>query len=119
MPRRKKIKLKKDMNYLDLIPVCACEWKKNKNGIVTVDMVHHGFYHWIAHKFFKTPDVSHIALDRFGSFVWQQIDGNRTIYEIGENVKEQFGKATEPLYERLAKYFSTLYDNHFIEYKEV
>lgn len=118
MARRKKIKLKKGENYLELIPVYREEapWTINKKGIVTVDMVHHGFYHGIAHKFFKTPSVSHIALDRFGSFVWQQIDGQRSIMEIGVLVKEKFGKEAEPLYERLSQYFMTLYNNNFIDY---
>lgn len=121
MAGRKKLKLKKDQNYLELIPMYGKDvpWTVDKKGIVTVDMVHHGFYHFIAHKFFKTPSVSHIALDPFGSFVWQQIDGKRSILEIGELVKNRFGKEAEPLYERLSKYVATLYDNNFIEYREV
>ena len=119
MARQKKLKLKKGQNYLDLVPLASCPWTVDQKGIVTLDMVHRGFYHWVAHKFFKTPDVSHIALDRFGSFVWQQIDGVRSITDIGALVKDHFGKDIEPLYERLAKYFATLYENQFIEYKEV
>ena len=119
MAKRKKIRLKKGENYLDLIPLQACAWTIDEKGLVTLDMAHHGFYHWIAHKFFKTPDVSHIKLEEFGSFVWQQIDGVRDLTEIGVLVKEHFGKKAEPLYERLAKYFATLYDNQFIDYKEV
>ena len=56
------------------------------------------------------------ALADFGSFVWQQMDGSRSIYEIGQLVKVQFGEKAEPLYDRLSQYFQTLYRNHLIGY---
>ena len=43
---------------------------------------------------------SYIELDDFGTFVWHSIDGVRSIYDIGQLVKEHFGDKAEPLYER-------------------
>ncbi len=67
----------------------------------------------LAQKLWVTPRVSHVKLDRFGSFVWKQMDGNRNIIAIGALVREEFGDQAEPLYERLAKFVKMLRDNRF------
>ena len=104
-------------NYLDYIPAVNPKntWDE-ADGKVTIHMVHRGFYATIAQKFFHKPRVSHIDLDKMGSFIFPLIDGERSIYEIGEQVKLQFGEAAEPLYERLAKYMQILRNNRFIYY---
>ena len=70
----------------------------------------------IAQKIFKKPRISHIALDKYGSFVWQQMDGKRNVYDISKLVSERFGKDAEPVVERLVKYIQILYQNKFIGY---
>lgn len=91
-------------------------WDADKKGIVTVHVVNKGFYNRLAQKVFKKPRVSHIKLDEYGSFVWKQMDGKRTIYEISILVKEKFGAEAEPVLDRLVKYFQILYQNKFIGY---
>ena len=53
---------KKNDNYLDFIPIVnpKNDWSQDEQGIVTIHMVHRGFYASIAQKFFHTPRVSHI-----------------------------------------------------------
>lgn len=105
-------------NFMDFIPVCNPEytWDADRKGKVTVHVVNKGFYNRIAQKVFKRPPVSHIALDKYGSFVWQQMDGKRNVYEISKLVSERFGKEAEPLIDRLVKYIQILYQNKFIGY---
>ena len=81
---------------------------------MTVDMMHKGIFDKLAQKLWVTPRVSHVKLDRFGSFVWKQMDGNRNIIAIGALVREEFGDQAEPLYERLAKFVKMLRDNRFV-----
>ena len=109
---------KKQENYLDYIPVISPKntWDANENGVVTIHMVHRGFYAWIAQKFFHRPRVSHIDLDTMGSFIFQHIDGRRTTGDLAELVKAEFGKKAEPLYARLVKYMQILRNNGFIYY---
>lgn len=109
---------KKKKNFMDFIPVCNPEytWDADRKGIVTVHVLNKGFYNRIAQKVFKRPPVSHIALDKYGSFVWQQMDGKRNVYEISKLVSKRFGKEAEPLTERLVKYIQILYQNKFIGY---
>lgn len=105
-------------NFMDFIPVCnpAYSWDADKKGIVTVHVVNQGLYNRIAQKIFQRPKVSHIALDKYGSFVWRQMDGIRNVYDIAQLVSEQFGKDAEPVVERLVKYIQILYQNKFIGY---
>lgn len=110
---------KKKENYLDYVPAISGRhtWSE-EDGVVTVHMVHRGWNHWIAQKLFGRPRVSHIRLDEMGSFIYPLIDGKRDIGEIAMLVKEEFGEAAEPLYERLAKYMQILRNNELIYYKE-
>ena len=109
---------KKDHNYLEKVPLRNPEfsWKEDGQGIVTVDMVHKGIFDKLAQKLWVTPKVSHVKLDRFGSFVWKQMDGNRNIIDIGVLVREEFADQAEPLYERLAEFVKMLRDNRFVTF---
>ena len=71
-------------NYLDFVPVKnpSLPWSKDEEEIVTVDVTHRGLANKIAQIAFNRPKMSHIKLDRFGSFVWQEIDGEQNIYQI-------------------------------------
>ena len=105
-------------NYLDYVPAISPKNTWSVEGEkVTIHMVHWGFYASIAQKFFHRPRVSHIDLDKQGSFVFQQIDGKRTVGEIALLVKDKFGKEAEPLYDRLVKYMQILHNNGFIYYE--
>ena len=106
---------KQSENYLDYVPVISEKntWSE-ENGTVTVHMVLRGVYAAIAQKVFHRPRVSHIALDDTGSFIYPLIDGQRTVGELALLVKERFGDAAEPLYERFVKYMQILRNNGFI-----
>lgn len=111
---------KKNVNYLERIPKRPdkIKWSTDKEGIVTLDIENTGVFNRVAQKLFKKPEVSHVHLDKMGSFVWPLLDGERDIIAIGVLVKEHFGEEAEPLYERLAKYFQVLDSYSFVEWKE-
>ena len=108
---------KKSENYLDFIPIINSknDWSEGEDGIVTIHMVHRGFYATIAQKVFHTPRVSHIKLDEYGSFL--RINGERTVGQLAQQLKEQFGDQAEPLYDRLVKYMQILRNNEFILFR--
>ena len=107
--------------------------KKNKTGVSenylerkpsrpeviswSLDIENTGVFNRIAQKILKKPKVTHIHLDKTGSFVWPLLDGEKTIIELGKDVEAEFGEKANPLYERLAKYFQILDSYHFIEWK--
>ena len=102
-------------NYLERKPLRNEQflWSFEENA-VTLEIQNKGIMNKIAQKLFKKPKISYIHLDEMGSFIWPLLDGNKTIIEIGISVKEKFGDAAEPLYDRLAKYFQILDSYGFI-----
>ena len=107
-----------EKNYLRYIPAVSPlnTWDAGENGLVTVHMVHRGFWAWIARRFFGCPEVSHITLDAIGSFIFRCMDGTRTVGDLAELVRETFGAEAEPLYSRLVEYLQILRNNKFIYY---
>lgn len=107
-------------NYVDKIPVICADrpWEVLENGIVEVTVENKGFYNKIAQKFFSRPRFSFIKLDEYGSFVWQQIDGKKSVYEIGQMLEQSHEGAKQQLYERLCTYFGVLEQNRFITFQK-
>ena len=68
---------KKEENYLERRPVRPehIKWSADEEGIVTLDIENKGFFNRVAQKLFKKPKVSHIHLDKVGSYIWPLIDG--------------------------------------------
>ena len=112
----KRNKAKAD-NYLDYIPRYneQYKWEKNEMGEITIFVENKGFFNWIAQKFLKKPRVSQVHLEEMGNFIWPLIDGKRSVYGIGECLKEEFGEKAEPLYPRLVQYMRNLENYGFIQ----
>lgn len=105
-------------NYLDFVPVPNPRntWSE-EDGIVTIHMVHRGFYDRLVQKLFHTPPVSHIKLDEYGSFLWLRIDGEKSVGALAEALREEYGEAAEPLYDRLVHYMQILRNNRFVLFR--
>lgn len=105
-------------NYLDKIPVYSekITHKTNENGLVTLQIKNSGIINLFVQKLFGKPRTSNIRLDEIGSFVWMNIDGCRSIYDIAELLDEKFGKSSHPLYERITDFFIILDRNNFIDW---
>ena len=112
-------KEKQTENYLEKIPLKNpdIKWSVNDEGIVTLETENKGFVKRITQKLFKKPKISYIHLDENGSFIWQLIDGEKNLIDIGVKVEEHFGDSAQPLYERLAKFFQILSSCSFITFK--
>lgn len=109
---------KQSENYLDYVPKqnALFPYTIKENARVEIKVKNRGMFHGIARILFGRPRYSYIELDEFGSFVWQQIDGKRTIYEICMLIKDRFGEKAEPLFERAVQFFKILRSNSFIVY---
>lgn len=109
----------KKENYLDRIPCRkqALQWDK-AGDIVTLHVKRRGFFATIAQKCFNRPKVTHLDLDDFGSFLWVSMDGEKTVGELADALKTQFGEDVEPLYNRLVSFLQLLYQNDFISWRK-
>ena len=113
----KKKKNLPDENYLERIPKrTELRWTTDDEGIITLEIDNKGWANWIAQKFFRRPKVSYVHLDKYGSFVWNLIDGESNLIAIGKKVEETYGEEANPLYERLAEYFRILESYKFISW---
>jgi len=50
---------------------------------------------------FRIPGYKKISMDEYGSYIFLQIDGRKTVKNIGANLEANYGDKTYPLYERL------------------
>ncbi len=107
---------KQQKNFLDLIPERAegLVWTRDDEDIVVLDVENTGVFNRIAQKFFKRPKVTKVHMEAFGSFLWPLIDGERTVKELADLLKERFGEEAEPLYPRVVKYMQIMESYHFI-----
>ena len=117
MTRRKKAE-KKSANYLDFIPKIkeGLRWEKTQKD-VTIYIENKGVMNRIAQKVLHKPKVSQIHLDEMGTFIFPLIDGTKSVYDIAQLVKEEFGEKAEPLYNRIVQYMRTLESYEFITMK--
>lgn len=112
-------KKKQQKNYLDLIPERApeIEWHRGEDGIIVLHVENTGVFNRIAQKLFKRPKYTKVHMEKYGSFLWPFIDGERTVMELAELQKEAFGDEVEPLYPRIVKYIQIMESYHFIRFK--
>ena len=108
--------MKSSKNILNLTPRHSKKvgWSQDLHQLVTLEVKNRGVANFIAQTLFKKPRVSYIHLEEFGSFIWLQIDGQRDVRALGEQIKKRFGDSAQPIYSRLIQYIKTLKNNNFI-----
>jgi hypothetical protein len=67
-------------------------------------------------RFFHRMSARRIRLDEVGSFAWRSLDGRRTVAEVGELMKGEFGERVDPVEERLAQLVWMLRREGFLAY---
>ncbi len=112
-----KSKNKKD-NFLLYVPRKSHDNWIEKDEVVCLIFTHDKIIEKIAQKLFKRPSVTDIKLDEIGTFIWQLIDDNRNIYDIGECLLERYGKSCEPVHERLIMYLRYLNRMGWIKFRK-
>lgn len=92
-------------------------YKIDDNGIVTVlEKQDHNIQKFFRKLRFKIPLYKEITFDEISSEVFTQIDGIKTVKEIGEYLEVKFGEKVNPLYERLLTFLNHIYVNcNYIE----
>jgi len=107
-------------NLLDMVPVISPkrEYKVEEDDMVTVFIENKGPFNFVAQKLLKKPRITQIHLEEFGSFIWKQIDGTKTVMQIADLLHEEFGEKADPLYPRISMYMKSLINNEFIEFKK-
>lgn len=104
----------KDDNFLLYKPSKRLTTFEVRKGKVLLIFYHNKpvekFIRWMV----KKPNTSDMELDELGSFVWLNINGENTVYDIGEILKQKFGKGCEPVYDRLIMFLRYLHKRGWI-----
>lgn len=106
-------------NFMDKIPMRSAEmaFRELEDGNIEIDMPHNDFYGKLATKLFKKPSVSHIALDKYGSVVWKNINGKNTIFDLVNIMIAEFPDEEDKMLNRVVAFMATLESNKYIIYK--
>jgi hypothetical protein len=107
-----------EINLLNLIPEKEIQFQESTDGRIT--LLKPKFNNKFLVKYLiprmNKPNYK-IKLDRFGSFVWKQCNGENTVGQIGELLKEKFQGEIEAVYDRLTVFIQSLSSHKFIKYK--
>ncbi|KAA8675213.1 PqqD family peptide modification chaperone [Clostridium sp. HV4-5-A1G] len=93
------------------------KYEVDKEGIVTIfEKQDHRIQKFFRKLEFRIPEYKKITMDKYGSYVFLQIDGTRTVKDIGKNLEVKYGDKVYPLYERLLLFLNHIEVNcHYIE----
>jgi hypothetical protein len=97
-------KKKQSINYLDLIPQRAetLRWHTDEaTGLITLEVENTGVFNTIAQKVFHKPRTTQVHLDETGSYLWPLIDGQKTVAQLADCMKQQFGEKAEPAHHQV------------------
>ena len=113
MKKQKKV----SRNYMDscFVPDSEISFTKDEDEMVVVAVTHKGPFNWIAQKCFNSPRVSYITLDKYGTALWNCLDGNHTVFDIVNKMKECFPGVEDRMLDRVVTFLHTLQVQHFVK----
>ncbi|MBN2183866.1 MAG: PqqD family protein [Candidatus Krumholzibacteriota bacterium] len=117
---KKKNRETEEVNLLELIPEKLVDDEIDDDGIITLLVPRYN--NRLLKKLNKrTPSKRFvkIRLDEIGSGTWSSIDGKKDVRKIGETMREKFGNAIEPCYDRLGIFMTKLEYEKYIRYKNL
>ena len=93
------------------------EYEVSTDNIVTIlEKQDHKVQKFFRKLKFKIPGYKKISLDEYGGYIFLQIDGRKTVKDIGANLEAKYGDKVHPLYERLLLFLNHIEVNcHYIE----
>jgi len=102
-------------NLLDVTATRNREWEQTEDGRVIIlqpKFTNKWLVAWLMPRMHR-PHFR-IKLDEFGSWVWLECDGQRTVQEIATSLKTKFGERTEPVCDRLGQFINRLVHYQFL-----
>jgi hypothetical protein len=106
------------VNYLDLVPrhvVDAAPESDSGRVILLVPRYRDFLYSRLVQPFLRGDKRwIKIPLDPRGSWLWEQVDGRRTVGELARGFREAFPEDAEQVEERVSQYVAALVGNGFL-----
>ena len=102
MGRKKREEELEGVNLMGLAPFRIAEWEEVDGRVVVLRPypATRGV-RGILDRFFHRMSANRIRLDEAGSRAWRALDGDRTVAEVAELLRGEFGEKVQPAEERL------------------
>jgi len=113
----------KNANYLELHPVQVHNYQLMEDDRVCLIVPKFG-KKWMQDFFIPEGRKKNVTiyLDDLGSATWLEIDGEKNVQQICDNLKRRLGEKIKPHHEledRVTKFLSQLYEQRYITFKEL
>ncbi|MBT8398470.1 MAG: PqqD family protein [Gemmatimonadetes bacterium] len=122
MGRRRRESREKELegvNLLGLAPRRIAEWEEVDGKLVLLrPPPSSAGLKGALDRFFHKMSASRIRLDEVGAFAWLHLDGERTVGEVGELMRNEFGELVEPMEERLGHFVWVMRKEGFLIYRD-
>ena len=105
-------------NVLEKIPAHAVDFD-HKNGAIhiLIPKIKLEIFKFLQQRL-KHP-YTVVQLDEYGTRVWNLIDDRKTVFDIANTLRQEFGDKIEPVYERLGLFINMLAQRRFITLRDV
>ena len=113
-------KILKKANTLDLTPIKLEHEEVIDSGLITIVITK--FKNKLAVKYVMPnmkSGVINLKLDKFGSGVWENINGKNSVQKIIDKLVQEFGEEIQPAEERVSKFIFQLYEQRLISFNEL
>ncbi|MFO7997514.1 MAG: PqqD family protein [Bacteroidales bacterium] len=113
-------KILRNSNFLDLTPLVQHRHEMEGGGTVRVLVPKFSgpLLGDFLQKRVKQPYMT-LSLDEPGSATWLLCDGSRSVRQICQALKNQFGEKIHPVEDRVTSFLSQLYKKNLIVFREV
>jgi hypothetical protein len=119
MRRLKKEDLKK-INLLEVAPRRMAEWEEHEDYILVVRPIPKGKgFGRLVNRLLYEMSSKRIKLDEVGSVAWLHMDGQKTVGDIADVLRDRFGEAIEPAEERLGQLVWVMRREWLVEYSGI
>jgi len=117
---RKSSRKWRGVDFMALVPVKACEWTQGDMPGQII-LLQQRFSTGLLGRFLQprlkeAKKYIRIPLEDRGSFIWDQIDGERTVRAMAEAFGNEFPDEKDQVPERVATYLYQMADNKLIEF---
>jgi hypothetical protein len=104
------------VNLLELTPQPVVGWSEDDGRVVlrlqSPERPWRTPVEWLNYKM----SAKSVRLDEVGSFAWKLLDGRRTVGQVAEELRVEFGEKVEPAEERLGEMIRMLHRGGMIDY---
>ena len=105
------------VNLLGLAPRRIAAWEEVDGRVIVLrpKPMSVGF-RGVMDRFFHRMSARRIRLDEVGSFAWGHLDGERTVDQVGDLMRCEFGDGVDPVEERLGHFVQVMRKEGFLAY---